>query len=47
LRWVYPADGVRCPALAGQLLANGMGLGFAFNLDPLRGVSRQHSGSYT
>jgi flagellar biosynthetic protein FliR len=25
--------------LAGQLLANGMGLGFAFNLDPLRGVS--------
>lgn len=26
-------------ALAGQLLANGMGLGFAFNLDPLRGVS--------
>ena len=26
-------------ALGGQLLANGMGLGFAFNLDPLRGVS--------
>lgn len=26
-------------ALAGQLLANGMGLGFAFNIDPLRGVS--------
>lgn len=26
-------------ALAGQLLANGMGLGFAFNVDPLRGVS--------
>jgi flagellar biosynthetic protein FliR len=25
-------------ALGGQLLANGMGLGFAFNLDPLRGV---------
>ena len=25
--------------LGGQLLANGMGLGFAFNLDPLRGVS--------
>jgi flagellar biosynthetic protein FliR len=24
--------------LGGQLLANGMGLGFAFNLDPLRGV---------
>jgi flagellar biosynthetic protein FliR len=23
-------------ALGGQLLANGMGLGFAFNLDPLR-----------
>jgi len=26
-------------ALGGQLLANGMGLGFAFNIDPLRGVS--------
>jgi flagellar biosynthetic protein FliR len=26
-------------AMAGQLLANGMGLGFAFNIDPLRGVS--------
>jgi flagellar biosynthesis protein FliR len=26
-------------ALGGQLLSNGMGLGFAFNLDPLRGVS--------
>lgn len=25
-------------ALGGQLLANGMGLGFAFNMDPLRGV---------
>ena len=25
--------------LGGQLLANGMGLGFAFNLDPLRGLS--------
>ncbi len=25
--------------LGGQLLANGMGLGFAFNLDPLRGVT--------
>ena len=25
-------------ALAGQLLANGMGLGMAFNIDPLRGV---------
>ncbi|MFT3907097.1 MAG: flagellar biosynthetic protein FliR [Steroidobacteraceae bacterium] len=25
-------------ALAGQLLANGMGLGFAFNMDPLRGA---------
>jgi flagellar biosynthetic protein FliR len=25
--------------LAGQLLANGMGLGFAFNMDPLRGTS--------
>ena len=24
--------------LGGQLLANGMGLGFAFNVDPLRGV---------
>jgi flagellar biosynthesis protein FliR len=26
-------------ALGGQLLANGMGLGVAFNIDPLRGVS--------
>lgn len=26
-------------ALAGQLLSNGMGLGVAFNIDPLRGVS--------
>lgn len=26
-------------ALGGQLLANSMGLGFAFNVDPLRGVS--------
>jgi flagellar biosynthetic protein FliR len=26
-------------AMGGQLLANGMGLGFALNLDPLRGVS--------
>jgi flagellar biosynthesis protein FliR len=26
-------------ALAGQILANSMGLGFAFNIDPLRGVS--------
>ena len=26
-------------ALGGQLLANGMGLGFAFNQDPLRGVT--------
>jgi flagellar biosynthetic protein FliR len=26
-------------AMGGQLLANGMGLGFAFNIDPLRGVS--------
>ena len=26
-------------SLAGQLLANSMGLGFAFNIDPLRGVS--------
>lgn len=26
-------------ALAGQILANGMGLGFAFNMDPLRGAS--------
>lgn len=25
--------------LGGQLLANGMGLGFAFNIDPLRGVT--------
>lgn len=25
--------------MGGQLLANGMGLGFAFNVDPLRGVS--------
>ena len=26
-------------ALSGQVLANSMGLGFAFNIDPLRGVS--------
>jgi flagellar biosynthetic protein FliR len=26
-------------ALAGQILANSMGLGFAFNIDPLRGAS--------
>ena len=26
-------------SLAGQVLANSMGLGFAFNIDPLRGVS--------
>ena len=29
--------------LGGQLLANGMGLGFAFNVDPLRGV--EHAGA--
>jgi flagellar biosynthetic protein FliR len=34
LQMVFDAMG-----LAGQLLANGMGLGFAFNIDPLRGVS--------
>ncbi len=34
LQMVFDALG-----LGGQLLANGMGLGFAFNLDPLRGVT--------
>ena len=33
-------------ALGGQLLANGMGLGFAFNLDPLRGVSTPALGQF-
>jgi flagellar biosynthetic protein FliR len=32
--------------LAGQLLANGMGLGFAFNVDPLRGVSTPAMGQF-
>jgi flagellar biosynthesis protein FliR len=32
--------------LAGQLLANGMGLGFAFNIDPLRGVSTPAMGQF-
>jgi len=33
-------------ALGGQLLANGMGLGFAFNLDPLRGVQTPALGQF-
>jgi flagellar biosynthetic protein FliR len=33
-------------ALGGQLLANGMGLGFAFNIDPLRGVSTPALGQF-
>lgn len=33
--------------LGGQLLANGMGLGLAFNIDPLRGVRAPHSGNCT
>jgi flagellar biosynthetic protein FliR len=32
--------------LGGQLLANGMGLGFAFNIDPLRGVSTPALGQF-
>lgn len=32
--------------LGGQLLANGMGLGFAFNVDPLRGVSTPALGQF-
>jgi flagellar biosynthetic protein FliR len=32
--------------LGGQLLANGMGLGFAFNMDPLRGVSTPALGQF-
>jgi flagellar biosynthetic protein FliR len=33
-------------SLAGQLLANGMGLGFAVNIDPLRGVSTPAVGQF-
>jgi flagellar biosynthetic protein FliR len=33
-------------ALGGQLLANGMGLGVAFNIDPLRGVSTPALGQF-
>jgi flagellar biosynthetic protein FliR len=32
--------------LAGQMLANGMGLGFAFNMDPLRGTSTPALGQF-
>lgn len=32
--------------LGGQLLANGMGLGFAFNVDPLRGVQTPALGQF-
>jgi flagellar biosynthetic protein FliR len=32
--------------LGGQILANGMGLGFAFNIDPLRGVSTPALGQF-
>ncbi len=32
--------------LGGQLLANGMGLGFAFNIDPLRGVETPALGQF-
>ncbi len=32
--------------LGGQILANGMGLGFAFNLDPLRGVTTPALGQF-
>lgn len=32
--------------LGGQLLANGMGLGFAFNIDPLRGVQTPALGQF-
>ena len=32
--------------LGGQLLANGMGLGFAFNVDPLRGVETPALGQF-
>lgn len=33
-------------AMGGQLLANGMGLGFAFNVDPLRGSSTPVLGQF-
>jgi flagellar biosynthetic protein FliR len=33
-------------ALGGQILANGMGLGFAFNIDPLRGVTTPALGQF-
>jgi len=32
--------------LGGQILANGMGLGFAFNVDPLRGVTTPALGQF-
>jgi flagellar biosynthetic protein FliR len=32
--------------LGGQILANGMGLGFAFNIDPLRGVETPALGQF-
>ncbi|HEX4052036.1 MAG TPA: flagellar biosynthetic protein FliR [Steroidobacteraceae bacterium] len=32
--------------LGGQMLANGMGLGFAFNIDPLRGVETPALGQF-
>lgn len=32
--------------LGGQLIANGMGLGFAYNVDPLRGVSTPALGQF-
>jgi flagellar biosynthetic protein FliR len=32
--------------LGGQILANGMGLGFAFNIDPLRGVTTPALGQF-
>ena len=32
--------------LGGQMLANGMGLGFAFNIDPLRGVQTPALGQF-
>lgn len=33
-------------SLGGQLLANGMGLGFAYNIDPLRGVETPALGQF-
>src|SRR5580658_101076 len=32
--------------LGGQIIANGMGLGFAFNIDPLRGVTTPALGQF-